>query len=211
MYSRWSFGQAAQDVGGCVRVAAVVGRAVLGLGDRDVGHAVKQAFDADPALGAGQRRARAGWTPWPNAMCSRAFAAVDVELVGVLEAARGRGWPPVEHHDRGAGGDVDATDRRRHACQPEVALHRALEAQRLLDEVRDAAAVVAQELLQLGAFADQLERGAEEADGGLLPGGEEEGGDPDDIDDLGRRAVRERRVARPVITSSRGSRRRSST
>ena len=43
----------------------------------------------------------------------------------------------------------------------------------------------------------QLERRAEQAHGGLLAGGEQVGGDPDDVDDLGRRAVGERRAGQP--------------
>ena len=77
--------------------------------------------------------------------------------------------------------------------QPEVALDRALEPQRLLHEARDETAVVAQQLLEDGAFAEQLERGREEAHGGLLAGREQVGGNAHHVDDLGQRAVGERR------------------
>ena len=53
-------GQAAQDERRHVVVAAVAGRAVLLLGDPDVGGAVEQPLEADPRLGPGQRRAGAG-------------------------------------------------------------------------------------------------------------------------------------------------------
>ena len=86
-----------------------------------------------------------------------------------------------------------AAELRRHAREPEVALHRALDAQALFDEVRDELAVVAQLLLELGVVADALQRGAEEAHGRLLPGREEIGGDARDVDGLGDRAVGERR------------------
>ena len=123
-------------------------------------------------------------TPCPNAMCWRAFGAVDDELVRVLEAARVAVRGAGEHHHRRAGRDVDAADGRRDARQPEVALDRALEPQRLLDEVRDARAVVAQELLEVGSLAEQLERGREEPHRRLLAGREQVRGDAHHVDDL---------------------------
>ena len=90
-------------------------------------------------------------------------------------------------------GIVDAAELRRHAREPEVALHRALDAQALFDEVRDELAVLAQLLLELRVVADALQRGAEEAHGRLLTGREEIGGDARDVDGLGDRAVGERR------------------
>ena len=77
--------------------------------------------------------------------------------------------------------------------EPEVAFHRALDAQALLDEVRDVLTVLAQQLLELLVVADALQRSAEEAHGRLLTGGEEIGGDARDVDGLGDRAVGERR------------------
>ncbi len=52
---------------------------------------------------------------------------------------------------------------------------------------------VAEKLLQVRALPDQLQRGAEEADRGLLAGGENVGGHADDVDDLGEIAVRKPR------------------
>ena len=111
----------------------------------------------------------------------------------MLEAAGVAVRGAVDDHDGGARGDRDAAELGRHAREPEVALHRALDAQALLDEVRDELAVLAQQLLELRVVADALQRGAEEAHGRLLTGGEEVGGDARDVDGLGDRAVGERR------------------
>ena len=99
----------------------------------------------------------------------------------------------VDDHERGARRDRDAAELGRHAREPEVALHRALDAQALFDEVRDVLAVLAQQLLELRVVADALQRGAEQAHGRLLSGGEEVGGDARDVDRLGDRAVGKRR------------------
>ena len=131
--------------------------------------------------------------PWPNARCWRALARSTWNSVGILEAAGIAVRGAVDDHDGGARGDLDAAELRRHAREPEVALHRALDAQALLDEVRDELAVLAQQLLELLVVADALQRGAEEAHRRLLTGGEEIGGDARDVDGLGNRAVGERR------------------
>ena len=67
----------------------------------------------------------------------------------------------------------------------EVALDRALEPQRLFDEVGDAVARRAQAVLELGVFTEQLERRREETHGRLLPGREEIRRDANDVDHLG--------------------------
>ena len=54
-------------------------------------------------------------------------------------------------------------------------------------------ALVAQQLLELGSLADQLQRGAEEPGGGLAAGGEQVGRDERDVVHVGHRAVGERR------------------
>ena len=131
--------------------------------------------------------------PWPNARCWRAFGALDLEVGGMLEASGIAVGGPVDDHDRGAGRDLHATELRRHAGEPEVALHRALDTQALLDEVRDVLAVLAQQLLELRVVAEALQRGAEETHGRLLAGREEVGGDPGDVDGFGNRTVGERR------------------
>ena len=52
---------------------------------------------------------------------------------------------------------------------------------------------VPQHPLELGILGDELQGGAEQADGGLLAGGEEVGRDADHVDDVGRGPVGERR------------------
>ena len=165
-----------------------------------------------PRLGAGQRRAGAGVDAAAEGHVLAGVAAVDVERRRVVEAA----WVAV-------GGAVDAPSpscppgsrRRRPWSAPWDSRKSPLTGL----SIRSASSMklgirsrsVAQRPLELGIVADELQRGAEEADGGLLAGGEEIGGDPHDVDDVGRR--RRRGTSRwrvPVITSSRGLRRRSS-
>ena len=132
------------------------------------------------------------WMPRPKARCWRALARADVERRRVLEVARVAVGGAVEHHHRGAGREVDPAHRGRHPGQPEVALDRALEPQRSprrswgCGRARCAAAAGGR-----GCSAISMQRGAEQADGGLLAGGEEVGRDAHDVDDLGRRAVGE--------------------
>ena len=131
--------------------------------------------------------------PWPNARCWRALARSTSKSAGHSKRRGITVRGAVDDHHGGARGDLDAAELGRHAREPEVALHRALDAQALLDEVRDALPVLAQLLLQLGVVADALQRGAEEAHRRLLTGGEEVGGDARDVDGLGDRAVGKRR------------------
>ena len=84
--------QAAEDVGRRVLVAAGAGRAVLGLGDPDVGRAVEEALEADPRLGAGERRAGAGVDAVPERDVLAGVGAVDVELGRARRTGAGRGW-----------------------------------------------------------------------------------------------------------------------
>ena len=74
----------------------------------------------------------------------------------------------------------------------ELGPQRALEPQRLLDEVGDAVAVLPQPLLDVGALGDDPQREGQQAHRRLLPAGEEVGGEEGDVVDLGRRAVGER-------------------
>jgi hypothetical protein len=81
--------------------------------------------------------------------------------------------------------------------QPEVTLDRALDRQRLLDEVGDAVAFAAQQLLDVGALAQHLERRTQQWHRGFLAGREDIAGDTGDADGLRRRAVRKGRVGHP--------------
>ena len=184
-------GEPAQDVGRNVLVATVSGRAVVRLADPDVGGAVEQPLEPDPGFGAGQRRAGAAVDAAAEGQVLTGVLAVGIERVRILEAARIAVGRPVDHHQRAAGADGFLADGGRHPRQPEVALDRALDAQALLDEVRQQAAVLAQPALDVRAVPDHLQRGAQQPDRGLLPGGEDVGGDPHDVADLRHRPVRE--------------------
>ena len=70
-----------------------------------------------------------------------------------------------------------------------MALDRAFHPQRLLDEVRDEAGILAQLLLQVGPLAEYLQRERQHLAVGFLPGGEQEGREPHDVDDLRRGLV----------------------
>ncbi len=107
--------QAAEDVRRRVLVTAGVRGAVPGLRDRDVGHAIEEAFEADAGLGTRQRRARARVRAVPEGQVLPSIRAVDTELPGIVEPARITVRGTVEHHQRGARRDVDAADRRRDA------------------------------------------------------------------------------------------------
>src|SRR5262249_61041664 len=93
---------------------------------------------------------------------------VDVEGGRVLEVARISIGGAVDDHDRRAGRDGDVPDPRRYPCHAEVALDRALEPERLLDERGDLCSVPAEQGLEVGALGDELERGAGQAHSGLL-------------------------------------------
>ena len=195
-------GEAAEDPGRLVVEAAVAGRAVVLLGEADVVHAVEDALEADAALGAGERAAGARVVAAPERDVRLRVRAVDAELGRALEAPGVAVGGAVEQHHRRARRDVDAADRRGAAGEAEVGLHRALDAQHLLEEVRDALAVGAQLVLELRVLGEVLQRGGEQARGRLLAGGEQERRGAHDVDDLGRGAVgvgREREVGEHVV------------
>ena len=133
------------------------------------------------------------WTPRPKARCSRALSAVDVELGRIRKMTGIPVGGTVEHHQRCAGRDVDPGNGRLSPCQPEVPFHRGLDPERLLHEVRNEVTPLPEELLQVRAIADELQRGAEEPHRRLLSGRKQVGGNADDVDDLGQLSVGERR------------------
>src|SRR6478672_8904849 len=102
--------QPAEDEGRHVLVAPGARRTVLGLGDRDVRHAVEEALDADAGLGAGQRCAGAGVDAVAEGEMLACIRAFDDEVAGIVEKARVAVGGAVEHHDGRAGGDGDAGD-----------------------------------------------------------------------------------------------------
>ena len=115
--------------------------------------------------------------------------AVDAELVRALEPFRVAVGRAVQHHHGRAGGDVDTADLRRSAGQAEVGLDRALDAERFLDEVRDALVVLAELVLQRRVLGQVFQRGGEQPGRRLLTGREQERGRAHDRGDVRCRAV----------------------
>ena len=115
--------------------------------------------------------------------------AVDVKLVGIGELLRVPIARAGQQHHGGACRDLGAANGGRGACHAEVALDRAFDAQRLLDESGYLAPVLTKPRLNLGILSDRSHREAEQLGGRFLPGGEQERGEPDDVDDLGSGAV----------------------
>src|SRR6202012_3331149 len=139
-----------QDVGRLEGVTPLVGRAMLSLTDRDVGHPVQDALKRDAAFDAGERRTRAGVHTAGERHVFADILAVELKFVRVLEPA----WVTIggagQNHNDGADGDLDPADGGRPQGEPGVALDRALRPQRFLDEARDQTAVLAQLLLNFG-------------------------------------------------------------
>ena len=57
------------------------------------------------------------WTPWPNAMCCRAFARSTSNSSGRSKRRGSRFAAPLSTITVVPGGDVDAADGRRDACK----------------------------------------------------------------------------------------------
>ncbi len=81
----------AEDVRRRVFVTARAGGPVLGLGDRDVAHAVEDAFDADAPFGAGERRARASVHAVPERDVLSRVRAVGAETRPLVRSGEGPG------------------------------------------------------------------------------------------------------------------------
>src|SRR5262245_64513117 len=181
--------QSAQDPRRLVLEAPGAGGPVVLLREPDVAHAVEDPLEADLRLGAGERAARAGVGAAAEGDVLLAVGAADAELGGGLETPRVAVDRTVQEHDGGAGGDLHPGEGGAATGEAEVALDRALDPERLLDEVGDALALGPKLLLETGGFGQVLERGGEQPRGRLLAGGEEEGRGPHDVDRLGGRPV----------------------
>ena len=142
------------------------------------------------------------WAPRPNAMWAWALGRSTRNSAGHSNRPGSRLAAPLSSITGVPGRDVDAADGRGAAGEAEVGLHRALDAQRLLDEVRDAVAVRPQLVLELGVLGEVLQRGGEQTGGRLLAGGEQERRRAHDRRHLGRRPVgvgRQRQVGEHVL------------
>ena len=175
-----------------VLVAAGAGRAVRLLRDPDVGHAIEQALGADARLGPGERSAGAAVDAGPERRGAGAssdgprrnspgasnwrgsrFAAPGISITVV---PAGIGTPPIFVATRASRNVhwIGGSSRRHSSMKFGMRV-----------------ALVAQQLLELGALADQLEHLAEQARRGLLARREQIGGDQHDVADLGQACRRE--------------------
>ena len=114
------------------------------------------------------------WTPLPEGQVGLGVGAIRPEFGRALEVSGVAVGRTVEQHDRGAGGDVDTSDRRRAAGQAEVCLHRTLHPEDLFQEVGDPVTVGPKGVLEVGVLGKVLQGCRQEAGGCLLAGGEQE-------------------------------------
>src|SRR6478736_7964820 len=140
-------GEATQDERRLVGVLAIVHRSVETLINGNVLHTGQDSLQRYATLDAGERSAGAGVHAASEGDLFADILAIEPEFVWTLEpvgiAVGGR---RRDHHD-GARGDVDSSQTRRLSRQSEFGLDGALHAQRLLDEDRDDAGILAQRLL----------------------------------------------------------------
>src|SRR5581483_10997743 len=115
---------------------------------------VEDAFQRHAPFHARERRARTGVNAAAERDVLAHVATVELELVRIVEPSRITVGRTGTHHHRGAGWHVDVAQLRRLAGHPEHAFDRAVHPQAFLDERRDAAAVVAQLLLDVGPVAE---------------------------------------------------------
>src|SRR4029077_17324886 len=140
--------QPAEDPGRFVDEATRGWGTVVRLRETDVVHPVEDALQADAGFAARQRPSRAGVRAAPERDVLPGVRPVEPELGGALEVSRVAVRGAVQQHDRRARGDVDVADPGGPPGQAEVGLDRALDAERLLDEVGDASGVGPQLVLE---------------------------------------------------------------
>ena len=174
--------QSAQDEGWQIAVASCAGRPVDFLGDANVAGPVEHAVETDDRFGPRQGGAGTGMAAAAECHMQAGVLPVHLELPGVFELAGISVGGAIGDIQEGAGRDVDAADLRRLFRQSEVALDGALYPQAFLDKIGDETAIIAKAFLEVGAFADYLEGVAEQSHRGFLPGGEQVGGNPGDIE-----------------------------
>ena len=158
------------------------------LTDGDAGQPVEDPVERDSSLRSSQRRARAGVVAASESHVLANVGAVYPEGVKILELPRVAIACPGQQHHRASDGigtspiEVDVRAIRKWdltGLSSVVSLRRR----------RDAVALLAQQCLDVGTFSDDLHAEAEQLGDGFLAGREQEGGEPDDVDDVGSRAV----------------------
>ena len=92
----------------------------------------------------------------------------------------------------------DAGEARIAQGQAEGALDGTLEAQALLDEVRDRLGIASSSSATVGLLAENPHSRGEQARRRLLPGGEDDGGEADDVHHLGELSIGEPDAGQPA-------------
>ena len=109
-------------------------------GNPNVGEAVEHALDRDSSVGTYERCTWARVDTATERDVLARVVTVGAELGRALEAAGVAVAAGQEQHDGAARGNFDASDDGGLSCHAHVDLHGAVEAQHLLDEVRNALA-----------------------------------------------------------------------
>ena len=138
--------QATKHVRRQVFEAASTRRAVRGFRYLDIRRAIEETLYADATFGSGKGSSRTGVNAVPKRQMMAGVGSIDAELPRALELARVATSDAVEHHHRGAGGNIHPAELRRDTRQAEVALDRALQPQSLLDKIRYKFALVPKQL-----------------------------------------------------------------
>src|SRR4030095_13738662 len=118
--------QAAQDPGRLVLEAPGARGTMMLLREANVAHPIEDPLEADLRLDAGERPARAGMVAAAEGDVLLRVGTVDADLGGAPETPRVPVGRAVQHHERGAGGDLHAGQGRGAAGETEVGLSRAL-------------------------------------------------------------------------------------
>ena len=167
-------GEAAEDPRRLVAEAPVTGRAVVLLGQADVAHPVEDPFEADPALGPGQRPTGARVGATAEGDVGLGVGPVGVELGGALEPPGSRLAAPLSSMTGVPAGmstppNVVVRRARRKSAFTGLSI-RSTSSRKSGIRSRSARS----SSCSVGVLGEHLEGGGEQAGGGLLPGGEQE-------------------------------------
>src|SRR5262249_22010386 len=175
------------DVGECARIH-----------QPKVAEPREEPFEADTCLGAGETSAGTEVLAVTEGDVVPGVRALGIEVFGIGEDLRvAVGGADHRHHDR-ACRDMDARERRITQCEAEGALDGALEAQALLDEVRDRLGIASELLGEGGLLGEDPHCRGEQARRGLLSGGEDDRGETHHVHHLGELAIREPDARQPA-------------